>query len=290
VTLPGVKAALPGISGNVRFLVQTDQPEKIRNALGNLAADIRIKKPVIERDPYHSLGAAHREALELAAEGECIAFINADMVPSIECFAAAEHQFNHGKRLIMMAATSTVADDIPPIGVSASELLVWTMQHRHPSVIERFWDEGHCACPFTIYFRRGEDIVMRAFHLHPFSLIKDRSIDFGTTIDNELVSSYARDEIHIVTGSGEAAFAEVSPRVPGWGNLPLMADKMSVGSVAKWASDKDENFPTRRHTNPMHRWMFEHQIAICGNRVDIGDHEICTQILAAARNDDFQQC
>ena len=40
--------------------------------------------------------------------GEAVAFINADMVPSREVFAAAERRFSEGKRLIICSSLRTL--------------------------------------------------------------------------------------------------------------------------------------------------------------------------------------
>ncbi len=99
--LPAIMCAGDGISGKLRFVVHTDEPERIEAALGKLEYWLYPVPP--GKTPHESFGLAHREAIDLARHGECIAFINADMVASVEVFAAAERRFAVGKRMIMMA-------------------------------------------------------------------------------------------------------------------------------------------------------------------------------------------
>lgn len=268
VVLPSLRVAIAaGISGQVRFIVHTDEPGKIEQLLGSFAREIY---PVPAGESFHhSAGAANRDALARARPGECVALVNADMVASREVFAAAERSFAAGKRMIMMAASRTLGGE-PPVGAASAELLYWTMRRRHPAIAECFWGKGRSGTPWAIYFECGSHVVLHGFHLHPFAVMKDRTLTFdGVTIDFDLADNYRQEEIHLVMDADEAAFAELSPpeRV-----FPLRPDVISVESIARWAS---------RRATPRHRWLFEQPIAICGRGADIGDRAVCADILRA---------
>jgi hypothetical protein len=270
VVLPAIRAAATRCSGNVRFMVHTDEPKRIKAALDPSAHRV-LEVPGGDDSPHVKLGMVHREALAETGRGECIAFINADMVPSIEMFAAAERRFAEGKRMIMMAATRT-QDGIPPIGAVSADLLRWTMEYKHPSIVECFWSSGRTTVPWAIYFRRGDDVVLRGFHLHPFAVMKDRQLNFqGKTIDADLSDNFTHDEIHVVTDANEAAFAEMSPA---WRIFKLREQPFSAEFAALWA---------KKSATPMHRWFFTQRIAICGNGQDIGDAAVCEQVLRLLR-------
>lgn len=265
--LPAIKAALPGIIGEVRFLIHTDQPFPFVEAMSGLRFRIR---PVPEGpSAWHQAGFANREALEIARPSEAVALINADMVPSREVFAAAEQRFIQGKRMIMMAASRTLGGE-PPIGATSAELLDWTMRHRHPAIAECFWPAGRSGIPWCTYFERGDDVALHGFHLHPFAVVKDRQLNFhGATIDWDLADNYDQKEIHLVTDKDEAAFAELSPPERVFGLTP---QPLTVADIAGWA---------RQQASPLHRWLFSQRITIKGSGADIGDAEVCSKILTA---------
>lgn len=264
--LPAIMSAGDGISGAVRFVVHTDQPFRIMEALGKLE---RIIRPVPPGPNVHQCaGAANREALELARPGEIVALINADMVCSREVFAAAEARFDAGKRMIMMAASRTAGGD-PPIGAASADLLSWAMDNRHPAIAECFWGTGRSSIPWCLYFEQGSDIVLHGFHLHPFAVMKDRELRFNGTIDWDLANSYRQEEIHLVTDATEAAFAEMSPPERVFGLFPK---PLTVADIAHWA---------RHQATPLHRWLFSQRITMRGNGADIGDAAVCAEILAA---------
>ena len=250
VGLPAIKSALG--ERRPKFVVHTDQPTLMATALASYPHEI---KPVpAGRGVHQSAGAGNREALALAPIGSCVAFINADMVPSVEVFAAAEQRFEQGKKVIMMAASRTIGA-VPPIGAASRELLHWTMEHRHPAIIECFFGTGRSTIPWAIYFKRGDDIVLHGFHLHPFAVVKrDAKTTFhGVSIDSDLMDAFQREEVHLVTDADEASFAEMSPPERVFG---LMSEPFKVEHVASWASVR---------TTPLQRWLFTLPITIVGS-------------------------
>jgi hypothetical protein len=87
------------------------------------------------------------------------------------------------------------------------------------------------------------------------------------TIDADLPDNFTRAEIHLVTDADEAAFAEISES-----SRAFKIDGLNVESVAIWA---------KKAATPIHHWFFKQRIAICGDGGDIGDGEVCDQILRA---------
>lgn len=250
VALPAIKAALG--DRKAAFIIHTDRPKPIEQELTGYNLVIRPVPP--GRGVHQCAGAANREALQLASPGSYVAFVNADMVPSLEIFEAAERRFDVGKGVIMMAATRTIGG-LPPIGARARDLLEWTMRHRHPAVVECFWGRGRSSIPWAIYFENGRDIVLHGFHLHPFAVVKNHAgLTFqGISIDTDLMDQFKQDEVHVVTDADEAAFAEMSPpeRV-----FRLEDNPFNVDDVVAWA---------QKNTTPLQRWMFESPICIMGN-------------------------
>lgn len=273
-SLPAIVAALGG--RDARFVIHTDRCVPILDALASTHLGIQFMCPY-QGNTHVALGHAHREALALAEPDEAVAFINSDMVPSIEVFDAAERRFAEGKRLIMMAATRTIGA-IPPMAATSADLLRWTMAHVHPAVEECFWPSGRTGTPWALYFTLGGNVVCRGFHLHPFALVADKRISFkGKTIDCDLLEKFSADEMHVVTDANEAAFAEMSPPERVF-NLLKGGNRISPGSVARWAS---------QWTLKRHRDLFKHRIAIIGDGDDLGDQDVANNILARVGSNDF---
>ena len=263
-SLPAIKAAIQRISGRVRFVVHTDRPFEVDEALTGF--ERRVLPTTPGRDVHGTASNANREALEFARPGEFVAFVHADMVPSVEVFAASEARFIQGKRLIMMAASRTLGGT-PPIGAKSADLLDWTMQHPHPAIIECWWPLGRSIIPWALYFQVGSNVTLRGFHLHPFALMKDRDAHFEGTIDLDLLDNYRPEETHVVVDRDEASFAELSPPER---TFPLLQGPLTTDYVAAWA---------RRYASPMHRWLFSHRIAIKGDASDRSDVGVCDDIL-----------
>lgn len=268
-TVPCLKAAIAeGVSGKVRFVIHTHDRLPLSRALSGFDVQF-LPVPHHKLSEHHSAGVANREALKLARPGEAVAFVNADMACSVELFKSAEARFAEGKRMIVMAASRTIGGQPDP-GMKSRDLLRWTMEHKHPSIVQCFWGSGRTTMPWAIYFQKGEDIVLRGFHLHPFAVLNDRELGFeGYSIDRDLAEIFKKHEIHLITDPDEGAFAEMSPPERLFGTR---IDFMTTDGVARWARSP-------KRTNAMHRWFFEQPITICGNGGDIGDAAICKEIL-----------
>ena len=265
VTLAATRRSANQCGAELCFIIHTDQPHRVAKCLQDVEVTFYPVPPGSE--PHGKLGNAHRQALRTARPGECLAFINADMVCSTELFSVAERHFSAGKRLIMINGTRTIGA-VAPAGMNSAALLQWGMDHAHPSTTECFWDSGRSTTTSTIFFRSGNNVVLHAFHLHPFAIVIERPVTFrGVTIDADLPDSYQRRDIHVITSADEASFAEMSPpeRV-----FRLGSEPMNVDTVLRWAH--------KGVTSPLHLWFFKHPIAIVGDGSDIGDRDVCDVI------------
>lgn len=278
---PAIEAALNTRVYNrqVSFMIHTDEPEFMKRLFWQY--DVKTRPvpidPMHPKSPHHSLGLAHKEAIALAEHGSRIAFLCADMVPSVEVFDAADKRFAQDKKLIMCAATRTLSGS-PPIGAKSQTLIDWTMRNMHPMIRECFFGTGRISCPWAIYFKRGDQIVLHGLHLHPFAAIKtNKMMSFqGATVDFDLAASFDYSEIHLVTDPNELSFAELSPaeRV-----FPLHAKPFTMFDVVVWAN-------ARAHCIPVHHWFFEQRILIQGDGSNMDEMAIVDNILEALKGFD----
>lgn len=261
--LPAIVAALKEIKGEHRFVIHTDNFPLISAALsGHQALLYRVPDG---KSPHHQFGRAHLHALDIASMGEAVAFINADMVPSREVFAAAERRFSEGKRLIICSSLRTLIAPAkhlidgasfsrtePPIGETSRNLLKWVWTHRHHWITDCIFGEGKTRVPSLILFRNNDSVVLHGFHLHPFALLMKQRVKFRGTIDFDLIDQFSKPEIHVVTSPDELAFAEMSPPERDFGRRNQVLDRRYA---VQWA---------RVCATRSHRWLFGHQIVIAG--------------------------
>lgn len=267
-TLPALLLAAKQAKYKIRFLTHTDDPDRIAK-MAYRAGAIGTTRPLPQEPNKHlCLGLCNRDGIAAAEPGDIVALVNADMVPSVEFFEAAERRFAEGKKLVMMAGTRTLGGE-PPVGAASADLLRWTMFQRHPTISACFYGEGHSRVCSTVYFRNGADVVLHAWHLQTAAFMVDRPLSFnGATADDDLANCYQPEEIHVVTDANEAAFAEMSP-------IELAVDDlgrpMDIPAIVDWA---------RNAANQRHAWFFRHRITIMGNSDDGGDRAICDEVLA----------
>lgn len=207
---------------------------------------------------YHIFGWVHRHALDLAKPGDRVAMMCGDTTVSVDSFASAERIFQGGKRLILCPGTSTIGR--API-TTASKLLDWTLQKENmtPMCQSLFWKEGHAPFPYMAYFRHARGIDFRAFHLHPFAVVKSEGLTFGgITSDVYLSQEIPIEDVHVVKTPYELALAERSPadRRRGWAFR-----KVGAYPIVAWATSMslDHGMRQRRHL-----WHFSNQITLQG--------------------------
>lgn len=267
--LPAIKLALAQLPSedSVRFIVHTDNPDALRPHFETYLVDFHPAPN--EGNSHVKLGEVNRQALRLAKVGEAVALINSDMVPSLEVFSASRKRFAEGKKLIMCMGTRALEESgPPPIGATARDLLRWAWEHRHAWTTGCIWGSGNSRAPTVLYFNLPDGVILHAFHLHPFALLKEESsLSFqGVTIDRDLMDQFPYSQIHVVTSADELAFAEMSPgsKDLGTGNI---IDFTYVAGFAK-------NVATTAH-----RWLFGHRIEIIGPANDLSDVPVVSRLL-----------
>lgn len=248
--LPSHRAALDRLPWPVRYIVHTDRPKLLAEAMAGMDVEFR---PVPEaRDAHASFQEAHRDAVLSAPAGARLVLLSADLVLSVEAFAAPARRFAEGFEAVVCAGTRTLPREPVPAGAAAAALLDWSMRNPHPITADCFWPEGRSAVPWAIYFRHQGDITLRAWHLHPLAIIRPAALSWSGSIDRDLLDGFERSRIHVVTARDELALAEISPPDRGFGRI---AEPQSPKTLAAWAT---------RNASPLHRWLAGHRILIAG--------------------------
>ena len=271
---PSWQAALEPIRNRCRILLHTDEPAFARLFDGYLV-DVRPRPGDARHYQHGAFADAHREALREAGFGEIVAIQNADHILSRECFVAAEQRFALGKKLIMCAGTRTVGPLFgnPPPVMAAAELLQWAWHYAHTITQQSTWPRGLSAVPSVLYFSDGRNVILRAWHLHPFAVFKDRRLDFAGTVDRDLPDNFRPDEIHVVTDPNELAQAEISPPTR---HFALRPDAMTEGYLYWWGC---------KHASPMHWHFFDRRIVLVGSATDTYCDEIADRLIARRQRD-----
>ena len=257
--------ALAGFDGDVRYLLYTDQER--------LAAEIEIRthRPVecrplkFFRGHYSMLLRCHQDALAYA-NGDALVLLNGDNLVSVEAFEAIWARIRDGKKLVMCCGTRTDPKEDAPRAASSRDLLAWTLRNPHQITRDLIWCDGRSAHPSLLYFRRGESMVVRGFHLHPIAIVVDQEFQVDKSIDWNLGERIERDDIHVVCDPDEMALAEISPASK---VMPRQEARYSLTDVASWARTKTTDF---------HWWLLEHPIRLAGDE-DCGDDEAVAELM-----------
>lgn len=244
-TIPAVLAALNG--RQARFIVYTDGRKRI--------------EPLLHDAEYHpppdagfpGLKLAHSGAIQLAPNGATVLLLNSDIVISREAFDVAERVFHGSARVIAsLGVRSLIAQEQPPIGGSAAEVFDWAWRNKHPITKDCIWGTGKTSIPTTIFFEERGSVSVRCFHLHPFFVLKDRTLKFNGTIDDDLMCRYGQHEIYVARDL-EIGFAELSPISKMFASrAPIMIENVT-------------DFARRRKFVPQHVNNFSHTIRIVGD-------------------------
>jgi hypothetical protein len=253
-TVPAAFAALSEAGVRGRFIVHTDAARPFLDVFSGRGHELDIHAMPREAVPngFHGLTVAHRQVLKAAPTGSIVALLNADIVVSREVFCFAGAVFDSGKRVVASVGhRSLIADEEPPIGASARELLDWCWRNRHPVAEDCVWGRGRTHLPTVLYFEEGGSVVMHGFHLCPVLLLKEREHNFQGTIDDDLLAAYGEDEI-CVPAEREIAFAELSPRE----KFFRSAQPLSVPVVTAFGV---------KRIQPAHLRSFRHAIRVTGD-------------------------
>ena len=257
--------ALEQIDTPWQFLIHTNQPELLTEV--SRRTDSRVTfLPYPEGNPYEAFGKAHHEAINSTGFRDAICLLCADITVSIECFKACEDRFKQGFKAIYCAGTRT-NPPFPPIGAKSRELLEYGVNHMHQINRDTIWGKAKSKVPSILQFGDKDNLTMRAFHLHPFAIIKDRDFpSFGVTIDAGLAAWFWEEEIHIVADPDEMSVLETSPKTKYFGRF---RQHLTVDFIAQWSY---------YNINNRHLWFFQHPIVLTGNKPKLGE-DIANKIL-----------
>lgn len=258
-----------GKTVEVRYVVATDQPEDVARAMG----DLDLTLAPVPNEPkflFRTLCEGHARGIESARDGDRVVLLNADIIISTETFASIERRFRQGKKAVVCGGTRAVVPwwaSYPQHPLPARKLARWAIEHPHPITRMLFWGTGTTTHPSVLYFRKGKDVVLRGFHIHPIAVLKDRPLPFWGSIDLNLAECYRYDEIHVVTDVDELAIAEISHPKKTHHQWDRVLD---VPQVVAWAI---------RGAREMHWWNFRHRVIIAGAGADAGDSAVADEIL-----------
>lgn len=263
---PAIRSALQGFDHQVRFLIHTDQPDAIQQALSG-AAPIEFAS-VPNQSTYTALQYSHGDAINRAEIGERVTLLNADLIVSGNLFKACEQHMNEGKRAVVLVGIRTaMGHGPPPVGEEPRKLLQWAWEHRHQIIRDLEWGAGGSMIPTNIFFARGDSVVMHGFHLHPVAIVKEKDVSFISTIDGDLLDHFDASSIHIVTNPDDIAMLEMSPP----------DRRFPVRGYPSTASDIANSMTSRASIR--HRWLFESRIVVIGDGADQWDVPVAAEIL-----------
>jgi hypothetical protein len=257
----------------VRYVVQTDAPVAVASAMADLGLELTLvppPPPELARNPMRAMSAAHAKALDMAYDGEHVVLLNADLILSVEALAVVERRFRAGRKAVVCCGTRVNPAGLLgyPAPMAARDLHAWSIRKAHSITRQCFWGSGRCHLPWGVYFRDDAGTVLRAFHLHPLAVVKDRDLKFGGTIDMDLIDNFKHDEIYIVTSADEMAMASVTPVEKTFSDTDW---PMDVGHILAWAL---------RGARAMHWWNFRHRIVIAGDGQEVkADLHVADEVL-----------
>lgn len=239
-----IETALKG--RKARYIVHTDDPQKVKERLDAETYPVPQGEGI-----YGTFSACLNDGIQKCEKGDWVFFVNSDIVCSVETFDVVEGYFSAGKKMVVCAATRTLAPTPAPIG-TARQVLDFTMTYKHPTIEECFYRRGTSKTNATTFFEQEKSVVLRAFHLHPIAIVYDRKVIFDRPLDLVLPKIYSEEETHVVT-KPEMALAEISPKEKVIGRD---GNRLSPEKVITWAAKK---------ANKRHRWYARHRIEIQGD-------------------------
>jgi hypothetical protein len=256
-----------GLKDYCKVVFHTDSPGFADGAFPECSVEyIRIAPGNI----YTSLQYGHRDAINMAPTDYRVGLLNADLVVSRNLFAKCEQHILGGKRAIVLLGIRTLLqEEAPPVGAAPRELLSWAWDHRHIIIKDLEWGKGASHLPTNLFWSDDNSVVARGFHLHPVAIHKQEALNFISTIDGDMLDTFPRETLHIVTDPDDMALIEMSEggkRFPVGGPGAVME---AAGVAAAMRSRASE----------LHRWQFGHRILVRGNGAGINDQLIAGAIL-----------
>jgi len=267
-TLPAIREAANGVSDQVRVIAHTDDA-----SLLGPGAEVRPLPP--GKQWFNRMSAAHREVIGMAAGGDVVVLLTADMVVSGNAFAACRAIFETGKRLVCINSTRVNSDAGAPPSASR-ELSEWGWANRHGITRNCTWPNGRIDDLSRVYFQNGRNAVCRMWLPHPLAFHADgRSQPFGPTIDCNLVCNYRPEEVHVVTNPDELAVVELSPRSKVSGSRDADEPPARTG-----LSPLSERYHGLRLNPEVYRTVLSRRIVVAGDGNGCGDDEAVGRLLA----------
>lgn len=267
VALPALEQAFKQVPDlDVRLVVHTDQPDRIRDGATEIPIETR-PVPAGARS-FDCMSQAHRQVLDMAMMHDRVMLLTADLVLSKEGLRACDEILHPGNKfLVACAGVRAVEEGVVPITKSASRLMKWAWDHRHPMTEECRWPDGRSRDLSRLYFEKDGTVLTRLCLPHPLAVrIDGRLLRFNPTIDVNLINNFHVAEIHMVTTSDRLALVELSPRNKDFAINGPMIDQYDSGSIV---------IP-----GGMQTWCMKHKIMLVGNEpVDCGDDEVMSRIL-----------
>jgi hypothetical protein len=280
VALPGYRAVggvimpepqrAPSPPRNRTELLAQLRAQQEREKSGRAGAPIAgPRRDPLPREFWAAFMQAHRDAIALTPQGAICCLFNADIVCSIETFAEIGRLLGDGaKKVAISVGIRTLLDGNEcPVGVDAETLSRWIWSHRHPITDDAIWGSGTTRHPTILFFEHGDGAVsMHCFHQTPMFVVKDRTLAFKGTIDDDLLQHYRDDELIYLSDRG-CCFAELSYA---WKRHPSSGTPMTVETVTDFG---------KRRFRPSHIRNFRYRFRVLGN--PSANHPAVDQILAA---------
>mgnify|MGYP003508298985 FL=1 len=266
-TIPAALASLAKSPfRDVTFLMHTDDPARMAEAVGTSAkVDVRQINPHGDGDhTWRLFKQAHKDALAMTPIGGVACLLNSDIVVSKETFAIVADELEHKKVVVSVGIRTAIDHASPPIGVSADELARWIWANPHHITKECIWGSGTSHHPTILFFEDETGVTMRAWHLTPMFIRKDRELTFYGTIDDDLLGNYSDHEIRYLH-DGEAIFAELSPD---WKTHPF-GTPLTVQGVLRFGQER---------FRPAHVRNFQQRMRVLGTPGP--DHPAVVEILS----------
>jgi hypothetical protein len=173
---------------------------------------------------YEMMTACHRQAIRDArSAGAALLFLSPDIVISEHALAAVVARHGEGYRAVVTTGLRLTKEsfleelhNVRLDAISSRALVRLGLPHLHQHERAMYSDARlACSKPVAAYWRVGEGLLARCFHLHPLMVDPVESVELTGTVDGAYLSRACPDfsRIHMVTDSDELQVFELSPRI-----------------------------------------------------------------------------
>lgn len=248
-TLPALQRAVEALEAardvDVRLIIHTDQPDRVRGAVGTPVEPYPV--PAGARD-WDSFAQAHREALALALAGDVIVLLTAGAVISEQGLVyCADVLENPALRVVLCAVPRVLNQNLLPDTADAAAFMAWAWENRHPMTTECTWPDGRSVdLSRTFFVGTDGDVVTRQILPHPLAVRADgRQLRFTPTVDANLMLCFDPSEMHMTPDCAKLALVKLTPLDKGYdlaeGTMRERAEsgKLSVTNLQqRWCMSK----------------------------------------------------